>query len=101
MSALTDQIKKEFGKPGEDFTHIVGLESKGFVLGPLLALEWGLPFVALRKKGKLPGECYSQEYTLEYGSDTIQIQKTAVTDDAKVILIDDLLATGGTLAAGE
>ena len=60
-----------YGAPGKDFTHIVGLESKGFVLGPFLALQWNLPFVPIRKKGKLPGECYSQNYELEYGSDTV------------------------------
>ncbi len=59
MDAFTKQIEAQFGKPGEDFTHVVGLESKGFVLGPILSLHWNLPFVPLRKKGKLPGECYS------------------------------------------
>ena len=62
MTTFESQIQLKFGEPGKDFTHIVGLESKGFVLGPLLALKWGLPFVPLRKKGKLPGDCYSQEY---------------------------------------
>ncbi len=101
MEVYAEHIKIAFGEPGRDFTHIAGLESKGFVLGPILALQWSLPFVPLRKKGKLPGECYSQDYELEYGSDTIQVQKTGIPEGAKVLLIDDLLATGGTLAAGE
>ena len=66
-------IVEKIGKPGVDFTHIAGLESKGFVLGPILALDWDLSFVPIRKKGKLPGECWSQDYTLEYGSDTVEI----------------------------
>ncbi len=73
MDAYAEHIQLVFGVPGKDFTHIVGLESKGFVLGPILALKWGISFVPLRKKGKLPGECYSQDYQLEYGSDTIQV----------------------------
>jgi adenine phosphoribosyltransferase len=62
MEVYAEHIKIAFGEPGRDFTHIVGLESKGFVLGPILALQWGLAFVPLRKKGKLPGECFSQDY---------------------------------------
>ena len=74
MEGLKAITLAKFGKPGEAFTHIVGLESKGFVLGPLLSLEWNIPFVPIRKKGKLPGKCWQQEYTLEYGTDTVEIQ---------------------------
>lgn len=102
---LMDAFKRlgevKFGKPGEDFTHLVGIDSKGFVLGPILALQWGLPFVAVRKKGKLPGECWQVSYDLEYGSDTLEIQKDALPAGSKALLIDDLLATGGTLKATE
>ena len=59
MIALRRLIVTKYGAPDSgNYTHLVGLESKGFVLGPILALEWGLPFVAIRKKGKLPGECW-------------------------------------------
>ena len=66
-------ILEKVGTPGEAFDHVCGLESKGFVLGPMLALEWNLPFVPIRKAGKLPGECWKQHYTLEYGADSIEI----------------------------
>ena len=101
MDGLDHLIQKEVGKPGEKFTHLVGLESKGFVLGPILALRWGIPFVPMRKKGKLPGECWTVEYTTEYSADVLQIQKDAFPAGSKALLIDDLLATGGTLWAGE
>ncbi len=71
------------------------------MLGPLLGLEWKLPFVPIRKCGKLPGECWRQDYTLEYGADEIEIQKDAFPAGAKALIIDDLLATGGTLRAAE
>ena len=71
------------------------------MLGPLLAQKWGLGFTGIRKKGKLPGECFSHAYDLEYGSDCIEIQKESIPKGSKVLLVDDLLATGGTLAAAE
>jgi adenine phosphoribosyltransferase len=80
-------------------THVAGLDSRGFLLGPMIAAEMGIPFVPIRKKGKLPGECFGTDYDLEYGSASIQVQKHAVPKDAVFIVIDDLLATGGTLAA--
>ena len=64
-------------------------------------MKWDISFIPIRKKGKLPGEVFRQDYTLEYGTDTIEVQKTAFPPGSKVILIDDLLATGGTLSAGE
>ena len=94
-------ILEKYGQPGTAFTHIVGVESKGFVLGPLLSLEWNLPFVPIRKKGKLPGECWEQTYTTEYSSDCVQIQKAAFPENSVALVIDDLLATGGTLVAAE
>lgn len=97
INGLIEMIDARVG----NFTHIVGLESKGFVLGGILAWHYKLPFVPIRKKGKLPGECFRQEYSLEYGKDTVEIQKSALPVGSKVILLDDLLATGGTLAAGE
>lgn len=78
---------------------ILGIESRGFIFGAALALELGFAFVPVRKKGKLPYETISHEYELEYGSDTIEMHTDAVAQGEKVILVDDLLATGGTLAA--
>jgi adenine phosphoribosyltransferase len=73
MEAVKTVIEVEIGKPGEAFNIIYGLEARGFVLGPLLALEWNLPFAPIRKKGKLPGDVISFTYDLEYGTDTIEI----------------------------
>ena len=101
MEGLKKMILEKYGQPGTAFTHLVGVESKGFVLGPILALEWGLPFVPIRKKGKLPGECWEQTYTTEYSSDCMQIQKDAFPENSIALVIDDLLATGGTLLASE
>lgn len=78
---------------------LAGIESRGFLTAAPLALELGLGFTMIRKKGKLPGEVRSYSYDLEYGSDTIEIQSDAVKPGQKVVILDDLLATGGTMAA--
>merc|ERR1712018_1105105 len=80
---------------------IIGLESRGFLLGTPLSLKFNIPFLPIRKKGKLPGELYSLEYALEYGTDKIEIQKSSydLINNKKVLIVDDLLATGGTLNA--
>ncbi|NYJ74546.1 adenine phosphoribosyltransferase [Allobranchiibius huperziae] len=78
---------------------VAGVEARGFIIGPPVALALGLPFVAVRKAGKLPGETLSQEYDLEYGSATIEISTDAVDAGDRVLVIDDVLATGGTAAA--
>lgn len=78
---------------------IVGIESRGFIFGAAMALELGLGFVPIRKPGKLPSETISAEYELEYGTDTIQIHTDAIVEGQKIALVDDLLATGGTMAA--
>ena len=75
---------------------IAGIEARGFILGAALAFSLKKGFVPIRKKGKLPGKTISQNYDLEYGSDTIEIHEDAIEKDAKVLLIDDLIATGGT-----
>ena len=80
-------------------TKIIAVESRGFLLAPLLADALGLPLVLARKKGKLPHECFQMEYTLEYGKDVLEIQKVDLTDKDKVLIVDDLVATGGTLEA--
>ena len=77
---------------------VVGLDARGFLFGPLLALKLNASFVPLRKKGKLPGEVIGEIYSLEYGEAAMEIQVDAVKKGHKVIIIDDLLATGGTMA---
>lgn len=78
---------------------LAGIESRGFLVAAPLALKLGLGFVMIRKKGKLPGPTVSHEYDLEYGSDVIEIQEGAVEKGQKVVVLDDLLATGGTMGA--
>ncbi|MCW5773122.1 MAG: adenine phosphoribosyltransferase [Rhodospirillaceae bacterium] len=80
-------------------TLLAGIESRGFLVAAPLALELGLGFVMLRKKGKLPGETIRYTYQLEYGTDTIEVQEGAVQPGDRVVVLDDLLATGGTMAA--
>ena len=84
---------------GRNITAVAGMEARGFIFGSLVAWELGLPFVPLRKPGKLPYEVHSVSYDLEYGSTELQIHTDAFTADDKVLLIDDLLATGGTARA--
>lgn len=78
---------------------VVGLDARGFLFSLMIAAEMGISCVPVRKKGKLPGECYAYEYQLEYGSDTFEIQKNAITKGQKVLIVDDLLATGGSINA--
>ena len=78
---------------------VVGIDSRGFILGGALAYLLNKGFVPIRKKGKLPAETEKEEYTLEYGTDVIEIHKDAITNGQKVLIIDDLLATGGTAMA--
>jgi adenine phosphoribosyltransferase len=84
---------------GENLDAVVGIESRGFILGAALALELGTGFVPARKPGKLPARTLSQEYALEYGSDRLHIHIDALPPGARVIVVDDVLATGGTLKA--
>ena len=85
---------------GIDFDVIVGMESRGFLFGMPVAYAMGKPFVPIRKKGKLPCETISAEYDLEYGTASIELHKDAIAPGQRVVLIDDLIATGGTIAAG-
>ena len=78
---------------------IVGVESRGFWFGPSIAHKLNIPFIPIRKKGKLPGETFSYSYDLEYGSATIEVQKDSLSKGACVLIHDDLLATGGTAKA--
>ncbi|XP_055325295.1 adenine phosphoribosyltransferase [Sitodiplosis mosellana] len=92
---LIDRVKKAAVK----IDAIVGLDARGFLFGFSMAAQLGIPFVPIRKKGKLPGKCRSYEYTLEYGSGILEIQENSVRTGQNVIIVDDLLATGGTLNA--
>ena len=78
---------------------IVGIESRGFIFAAPLALKLGCRFVLARKPGKLPGETIAEEYELEYGTDSIEMHKDAINDGDRVLIVDDLLATGGTARA--
>ncbi|WP_026261365.1 adenine phosphoribosyltransferase [Kiloniella laminariae] len=78
---------------------LAGIESRGFLLAAPLALRLGLGFIMVRKKGKLPGKTIPYSYDLEYGSDTIEIQEDAIKPGQRVVMLDDLLATGGTMEA--
>ena len=78
---------------------VVGLESRGFWFGPLIAQQLNAAFIPIRKAGKLPGETYGIEYDLEYGTAAIELQKNALTQHQNIIIHDDVLATGGTAAA--
>ncbi len=79
---------------------LAGIESRGFLIAAPLALELGLGFIMLRKRGKLPGATIGHDYALEYGTDRIEMQADAVEPGQRVVVLDDLLATGGTMAAG-
>lgn len=81
-------------------TVLAGVESRGFLLAAPLALKLGCGFIMLRKRGKLPGATVGLDYDLEYGTDRIEIQADALEPGARVVVVDDLLATGGTMAAG-
>lgn len=84
---------------GAKFDAVAGIEARGFILGGAVAHRLGLGFIPVRKKGKLPWSVIGQEYDLEYGTDTVEIHIDAVKEGEKVLLIDDLIATGGTAEA--
>ena len=82
-------------------THVMGIESRGFLFGPAIADQLDLGFSPIRKPGKLPGKIISETYGLEYGTDTIEIQADIIGPGDRVLLVDDVLATGGTHSAAE
>jgi adenine phosphoribosyltransferase len=96
---VIDNLTQRYITGEIDFDMIVGIEARGFIIGGALSYTLGKGFVPIRKIGKLPSEVVRHEYELEYGTDTVEIHKDAVASGAKVLVIDDLLATGGTALA--
>ncbi len=97
MKKIIDTIADEFRD--EKIDYVAGIESRGFIFGMPVAYALGVGFVPIRKPNKLPAETYSVEYELEYGTDRIEMHKDAIEEGKRVLVIDDLLATGGTAAA--
>jgi len=97
FNAACERLAQPFADKG--VTKVIGIESRGFIFGAPVAQRLAAGFVPIRKPGKLPAETVSQSYQLEYGADTIEIHADAIDPNEKVLLIDDLLATGGTMAA--
>ena len=94
---MRDEIVRRYKDKG--ITQVVGIESRGFILAPAVAIELGAGFVPIRKHNKLPAETVSVTYTKEYGDDTIQIHKDALNPNDVVLIHDDILATGGSMEA--
>lgn len=97
LNSISERIYEYYSNAG--ITKVVGIESRGFIAGSIVAEKLKAGFVPIRKPGKLPAETYTYEYDLEYGTDTIEIHKDALDDNDIVLLHDDLLATGGTARA--
>ena len=98
LQLAIDQFVDRY-KKNDDFDLIVGIESRGFIVGSALSYALKKGFVMVRKPGKLPGEVIAQEYKLEYGTDTLEMHVDAFNEGSKILLVDDLLATGGTIVA--
>lgn len=96
---VIDGMTQRYLARSHDFDLIVGIEARGFIIGGALSYTLGKGFVPIRKLGKLPGETVSHEYELEYGTDTVEVHKDALATGTRVLLVDDLLATGGTAMA--
>ncbi|MGH9961508.1 MAG: adenine phosphoribosyltransferase, partial [Pyrinomonadaceae bacterium] len=97
LRATVDALAAEFD--GTKVDAVLGVEARGFIFAPALAYHLGVGFVPVRKPRKLPAECASISYDLEYGQDTLEIHRDAVGDGHRVLIADDLLATGGTARA--
>ena len=97
LKLAIDEMQKTLD--GVDFDVVAGAESRGFIFGAAIAYNMHKPFILIRKKGKLPCETVEQSYDLEYGQATIEVHKDAVEPGQKVVIIDDLIATGGTVEA--
>jgi len=97
LKILSDSLYEMYKDKG--ITKVVGIESRGFIMGPILAVRLGVGFVPIRKPGKLPAEVIEESYKKEYGTDSIQVHKDAIEEGDVILLHDDLLATGGTMEA--
>lgn len=97
FAACIDDIAGHFADAG--VTKVLGAEARGFMIGAPVAYKLKAGFVPARKPGKLPRKCYEQEYALEYGTDRLEIHEDALTSDDVVLIVDDLIATGGTATA--
>ena len=94
---VIDRFGERYRDKGIDV--VVSIEARGFIIGPAIAYRLGAGVVPVRKKGKLPWRCYQASYDLEYGTDTLEIHQDAIKPGEKVLIVDDLLATGGTMEA--
>ncbi|NCC09799.1 MAG: adenine phosphoribosyltransferase [Bacteroidia bacterium] len=97
LHILSDTMYDMYKEKG--ITKVIGIESRGFIMGPILATRLNAGFIPIRKPGKLPAETIEESYDKEYGKDTVQIHKDAVDENDIVLIHDDLLATGGTMKA--
>ena len=97
LKETIDLLYERYKNKKIDF--VVGIESRGFIFGSPLAYLLGCGFIPVRKPGKLPADCESEEYTLEYGTDKIEIHKDSIKKGDRILIIDDLIATGGTIGA--
>ena len=91
------QFDKQWSSKNIDY--VAGIDARGFIIGSALALKWNIGFVPVRKKGKLPYDTISEEYVLEYGTATLELHTDAVSPNSRVLIVDDLIATGGTAIA--
>ncbi len=97
LSYIIDYFSNEYADKSVDY--VIAIESRGFILGSPLAYHLGAGFIPVRKPGKLPSDVHTIEYDLEYGSDSLEVHKDAVAPGSRVLIVDDLIATGGTAAA--
>ena len=97
LQLLVDGLAEQY--TAHRIEKIVGIEARGFVIGAAVAYKLGVGFVPIRKSGKLPGQTFQQEYALEYGTDVMEIHQDAIDEGERVLLMDDLIATGGTAIA--
>ena len=99
LTSLVDRMIMDMDALDWQPTHIAGPESRGFIFGSMMAERLGVGFIPVRKPGKLPYEVVTEEYALEYGTNTLEIHVDAISEGDRVLIVDDLLATGGTVAA--
>ena len=97
LKIIVKEIKKIVKK--EKITKIIGIDARGFIFGSVVSYSSNIPFIPIRKKGKLPGDIYKKKYKLEYGFDQVEIQKNSILKNDKVLIVDDLIAMGGTAIA--